>query len=265
MKGKLIEYIKWFVVILLIGKGVLHFTADQPYAFIFGNDELVSYLFGSLLVLFGILAALPVRVLTKGWWIYLFMTPSLLLILQSYAAYIQAGYVLEQFIELTLQMALPLTLVYLIKGKHQSTKKKYYLLTVLVALTFVGHALFAIGFNYLPGNFLEMTTRSLPWMSNENAVSFLFIIGVVDIVCAICAFIPQLRKGAIWYLIIWGLLTSVARTYYAVDEGFVLDLLTNNIPNTIYRLPHGLVPFVMLLLAYELDAQVQQKKILTPL
>ena len=254
MRDRVVQIIKWCVFLLLTAKGILHFTTSQPYEFLFGETNLIEKLFGIVLILFGLIALLPHGLWKKTKWIYLFTIPSLILIVQSAASYIKAGSVIEQIVEHSLQMMLPLVFMFIMSANNYRERRLFNLLAVLVGLTFVGHALYAIGLHYVPENFIEMTMKSLHLTKNQ-ALKFLFIIGWLDIVFALLAFIPFVRKYTIWYLIIWGFLTSIARTYYVLGDEFSSDLLFINLPNTIYRLPHGVVPVLMLILAKKIDVR----------
>jgi hypothetical protein len=133
---------------------------------------------------------------------------------------------------------------------------------VLVGLTVIGHAIFALGVHYVPGNFIEMTSRSLG-INGETSIDFLYLLGWMDVIFAVLAFIPTFRKFALVYLILWGLLTSFARIYYVLGDGITAEWLLVNLPNTIYRLPHGLIPILMLFLVWKKDSRISQR--LSPL
>ena len=258
MENSNVSFVKCCVALLLIGRGVLHYTSPQPYPLLFGENEQLVLVFGSLLVVFGLLALLPNGLLRYGNWMYLFSIPTIILIIQSVASYVSAGFVPEQFVEHTLQMALPLILIYVCKSNGVTSISLYYLLAVLVGLTFIGHAFFALGVHYVPGHFIEMTSRSLG-MNSESSIYFLYFVGWMDVIFAVLAFVPALRKFALGYLIIWGLLTSLARIYYVLGDGVTAEWLLVNLPNTIYRLPHGLIPILMLLLVWKKNSKTSQR------
>lgn len=175
-----------------------------------------------------------------------------MLLLKSITSWKASGYLPEQLIEHSTQIALPFLLVYVLRHHALTKNKLYFILASIIGLTFIGHATYALGVHHVPNNFIEMTMRSLPWMDKQAALQFLFVIGLLDVLFTILAFIPGIRRIAIWYLIIWGFITALARTYYVLDEGVTVDLFLINVPNTVYRLPHGILPMAMLLLSRNL-------------
>jgi hypothetical protein len=259
MTDQIVTYIKGCVFLLLGGRGVLHFTTDVPYDYLFGKDEVLSIAFGILLIGFAFLAVLPNIVLRRSKIVYIFAIPSVILLMQSCGSFVKADYVPEQIVEHALQIALPILLIYVCKG-HFRLSQLYYVLTTFVALTFIGHAMFALGFHYLPDNFVEMTTQSL-LISESSAVQFLFIIGWLDIVFALGAFVPNVRKYSVWYLIVWGFLTSMARVYFVLGEGISAELFLVNFPNMIYRLPHGIIPVLMMILIFKLEFRSKERPV----
>lgn len=252
MDTRLLTYFKWCVALLLIGRGILHFTAPQPYIYLFENGATIHLVFGTLLLAFGLLCLLPNTLLTQSRWTYLLAIPTFLLIIQSLGSYVKSGYVAEQFVEHSLQMALPSLLVLIAKARLR-VSALYTVTAVFISLTFIGHAFFALGYHYVPDNFLEMTQAALP-LGESSALHFLYFIGWLDLVFALLVFVPFIRNLSIWYLIVWGILTSLARTYCSfVEDGITTELFTVNLPNTIYRLPHGLIPAVMYILVLKVE------------
>jgi hypothetical protein len=249
---EIVMLIRISTAILLLGKGFLHFTTDQPYHFIFENDEIVKYCFGGALLVLGVLTFLPMSLLRKTKLIYVFSAASVIIFIHTYGSYIAASSVPEQIIEHALQISLPLMFIYFSTVKAIKFIRLNNLLCVTVGLTFIGHGIYALGIHYLPGNFVVMTNECLNFESAQSG-NFLFVIGILDIVLSVLVFIPKIRQYAVWYLIIWGLLTSIARTYYVLEDGFTYELLMVNLPNTLYRLPHGLVPIAILLIVARME------------
>lgn len=244
--------VKVSTIVLLIGKGFLHFTSDQPYSFVFSNANSVQLVFGFILMSFGVAAFVPMALLKKSKIIYFFVIPSLIIFVHTYCSFIAAQSVIEQLVEHTLQIALPVLYIYCNTTKKIKFVQLNNALAVLVGLTFIGHGIFALGVHYLPEHFIVMTNQSLN-LEDFQSSRFLFVIGILDIVLSILVFIPKVRQVAVWYLIIWGILTSLARTYYVLGDGLTMELLLVNLPNTLYRLPHGLIPIIMLLIIVKLE------------
>lgn len=238
-----LTFAKLCVFLLLSGKAILNFSQEMPYAYFTKNVSEISIIFGLILTLFALFSLLPNKLLKNSNCTYLFIIPTIIFILQSIGSLIKAKYVPEQIIEHTLQIMLPIILIYIAKFQATNTNL-FHLLATATAMTFIGHGLFAIGWHYVPGNFIEMTTRSLK-LNPRSVLNFLRTVGWLDLIAAILIFLPITRKYTVWYLIIWGILTSLARTYYVLEEPLTKEFFLTNIPNTIYRLPHGFIPILM--------------------
>ncbi len=156
-----------------------------------------------------------------------------------------------QFFEYTLQFTTPLLLwYYLKKGVSHSW---VLLLKICVALTFTSHGLYALGFYPVPANFVAMTINVLP-LSQDMAVSFLWLIGIVDIIFSFGLFIKgRVFKLSVWYCIIWGGLTTSARVLANVDLGMFGSTMHQWWFESMYRLPHFLIPLLLYLVCKELQ------------
>lgn len=246
IKNRILILIQWSTVLLLLGKGLLHFSSSMPYDLVFENGKILSQIFGFLLLVFSIIAVFVPLIAKKiGFkWLYLFFIPSGILFVNSFCSLVKSNYYPEQMVEHALQITLPLILIYTFISQLKNIKQFTLILHITIALTFIGHGCFALGVHILPDHFIEMTSNSL-YMTVEQSTTFLFIIGLLDVLLSIALFVPTLRKNVIWYFVIWGLLTSIARTWYVLGDGITLDLMLVNLPKTIYRLPHGLIPLAL--------------------
>lgn len=116
------------------------------------------------------------------------------------------------------------------------------LLKVGVSLCFIGHGLYALDIAPLPASFLTMTLNLTPF-GEEGARLFLMTVGALDIIAALCVWLPisELRRSALAYMIIWGGLTALARplgepSLSLADRALVWG------PELLWRLPHMLAP-----------------------
>ncbi len=150
-------------------------------------------------------------------------------------------FLFAQLIEYTLQWSTPLFLLYFF-GKKEFSDRSIFLLKLAIALTFVGHGLYALGVYPIPGNFMVFVVRILG-VSNEGAVQFLFWAGVLDMIVGIGVFLPwKWSKWIILYAVAWGLATTAARIwahFFWEDIGFVF---WRWMPETLFRFPHFIVP-----------------------
>lgn len=173
----------------------------------------------------------------------------IVLLIQHFLYWKEHFWQIGQLLELTLLTASPL--LYLKYGKDNSvlagdlTGRR--LLAGLIALTFIGHGLYAVGFHAVPANFVMMTQEGLG-VGEQTARQLLFTVGILDFLAAGLLLLPWL-KG--WYIglawvIPWALLTTFARWWSY--QGIVSweTLLTQWGPEVIIRLPHLLLPIALL-------------------
>jgi hypothetical protein len=152
-------------------------------------------------------------------------------------------YRIGQLIEFTIQWSTPIFLIFAIY-KTQNTIAFRFWLKIAIALTFVGHGLYAFGYYPVPGNFVQMVLDMFAFNDGE-AARLLSIMGILDFVIAISLFLPFLWKFSIWYCIIWGFATALARIVTNFDAMMPVESLHQWLPETIYRLPHGGIPLVL--------------------
>lgn len=146
-----------------------------------------------------------------------------------------------QFFEYTLQFLTPVFLLMVAKQQGISPRTAFWM-KIAIALTFTCHGLYAVGYYPRPGQFVHMTMQVLD-ISQENALTFLNLAGAMDFMLAIGIFLP--RKWALVFLayaVVWGFATSLARTWANFYWDFWLESLHQWLFETVYRLPHGLVP-----------------------
>jgi uncharacterized membrane protein len=89
-----------------------------------------------------------------------------------------------------------------------------------------------------------MCLNILP-ISETTAIRFLFIAGILDFAVAILLFIPRLWKFALLYAILWGFLTALARVFGTFSFDLTWLSLHQNLYQTVYRIPHGLIPLLL--------------------
>lgn len=152
-----------------------------------------------------------------------------------------------QFFELTLQFAAPLLLLLKPDLQNLKHKKTVFALKIAIALTFIPHGLFAMGIPHLPGHFIDMTI-SLLSVNETQATQFLFVAGLLDLILSLLIFVPKLSKYALIYMIIWGFLTALARPFSSFNQDFISASLHGSLFLMIYRLSHGIIPLIVLLM-----------------
>ncbi|WP_407557526.1 hypothetical protein [Winogradskyella sp. 4-2091] len=156
------------------------------------------------------------------------------------------NYDILQLFEMSIQLTAPFLLWKNI-NVNPNNKNLIRGLKIAIALTFIPHGMLAMGFPYRPGHFIDMTIMILG--TNETQASqFLFVVGFLDVLCAVLAFVPKVSKYALWYMIIWGFATAFARLASGFNINFVSQTLHGSSYLTIYRLAHGILPLIVLLL-----------------
>lgn len=158
------------------------------------------------------------------------------------------------FFELFIQFAAPILLLLNIRLDIIENKKIINVLKTAIACTFIAHGLFAMGLIYLPGYFVDMTILILG-VDESQATKFLYVAGVLDIVMSILIFIPKLSKYALWYMVFWGLATAFARLFAGFSSDFMGLSLHGSIYLVVYRLSHGLLPLIVLLMERKLKKE----------
>lgn len=166
------------------------------------------------------------------------------LVLLSFLLMKDKYYQFGQFFEHSIQFSIPFIFLFYVKGGLRNIK---FWLKVLVAVVFVSHGLYAIGYYPVPGNFQDMVIRIFGF-SEVNAKLFLKFAGILDFIVALAIFIPKASRLALLYAVLWGLLTAFARIVANFQMDFLLQTIHQELHGTLFRLSHGLVPLLVILL-----------------
>ena len=158
-----------------------------------------------------------------------------------------------QLFEMSIQLTAPFLLWKNIRMNPEN-KNLIFGLKVAIALTFIPHGLLAMGFPYRPGHFIDMTIMILG-VNETQATQFLFVVGFLDVFFALLAFVPKISKYALWYMIIWGFATAFARIVAGFNINFVSSSIHGSTYLTVYRLAHGILPLIVLLLIMNTNKQ----------
>ena len=277
---KTLLFFKVICAMLLAGRAWQHFSWDVPYRAILWNQSLmqglVRTLFGmrwseyassdtvdtsiyifqafiGTLLLGAMAAAILIRRQNRltSYTLYGASTGLFLLaLLYFFSKFWQVG----MLIELTSQFMTPMFLVWL--ANKPDYKHFDLFLRIAVALTFLGHGLYAIGIHPVPGHFIDMVILSLH-VSETTARGILAMAGAIDILIAIAIFIPRsdIYKPLLIWAITWGFLTALARVYAHVSFGNLGPGLDRWLYETILRAPHYGVPALLLLRHYQTKSQ----------
>jgi hypothetical protein len=161
---------------------------------------------------------------------------------------ITKNYKVGQFIEYSIQFTSPFLLLSFIRYKWLQ-QNLIFILKLLIAFTFVGHGLYAIGYYPVPGYFVDMVIRIFK-CSESFARTFLTIAGILDMMLAIGLFLPHksIVKYCLIWAVVWGFSTAIARVIGNFYPDFIMRSLHQTFYEMVYRLPHGLIPLLALFL-----------------
>jgi len=150
------------------------------------------------------------------------------------------------FAELSLQGFSPFLLVFLF-SKYYTDQRFHIGIRVAIALTFIGHGLYAWGYYPVPGHFQQMMISGFG-VTNSQALILLKIAGFLDFMAAALLFVPA-KKWAfagLYYIIIWGFLTAMARMWSNLELSSMSNLFAFWLSETTVRFVHFLVPLALL-------------------
>jgi hypothetical protein len=169
------------------------------------------------------------------------------LLLLSIIYFIDKFWRVGELLEFTVQWMSPVLLVMSSQLKPRY-ERIFNLARFAVALTFLGHGLYAIGYYPVPGNFIDMMIMTFG-ISQSTATTLLAVAGWIDIVVAVALFFPYVLKSAAMYAFAWGLATAFARLWANFDSGLAEDIFLQWAPEVMVRVPNALIPMVVFIMA----------------
>jgi hypothetical protein len=152
-----------------------------------------------------------------------------------------------QFPEYAAQIFLPLCLIWFLQDEQLSNRTVLWA-KIAIALTFAGHALFALGIYPTPGKFVDMSIRGFG-ISESAATGILHLAGLLDLLVAVGIFLPfpKVLRYSLYWAFVWGLLTSLARVYSNWFWDNPLGSLDRWLFEAGIRSAHFILPLVLLL------------------
>ncbi|MCO4793362.1 MAG: hypothetical protein KC493_06615 [Bacteriovoracaceae bacterium] len=262
-------------MLLFLGRGWQHFFWDAPFRTVLWNEDLLKGLiegltsmtwkeyvtspivdgyiqgltraFGVFYFLMGIVVIFVSENSKKMGKLLLLGSASLMLLV--FLMFMEKFFYIGMFIEHALQMGAPLVL-YIALYKDNFFNRNQVFFKVLIAMTFIGHAMFAIGIHPVPGPFIDMIINVFG-SSESQARSFLILAGSLDILFSILLFFQKTEVVALAFSIGWGLTTAMARIVAHVDHNLIGMSSHQWVMETLYRFPHGLIPLAMFLYLME--------------
>ncbi len=156
-------------------------------------------------------------------------------------------YQIGQFFEYSLQFGSPFFLYYYLRY-NEWDKGLILGMKVAVALTFICHGLYAIGYYPRPGLFLSMT-MSILGTTESQSIQFLTGAAIADFAASIMIFLSlRWRVLGLLYCVCWGFATSMARIWAHFQMDWWEESMLRWLHETIMRFPHFLIPLLLLFL-----------------
>ena len=214
------------------------------------SDPWITNLLATLGIILMVLAIVPWLPFKATKWRrvrWLLVPATLILVLDSVARWVDMEFDFGMAIEHLLQMLAPIALL-IATGQKERKKLWIGLVTVGVALTFVGHGLYAVGFHPVPLSYQTMTMKLLR-CEQDFAMVFLQVVGWLDFVAAACLVFRPLRSVGLIYMVGWGLATALARVFSHLS----LAGLDPWMAETLVRTSHWLLPLILLGAIWKLD------------
>ena len=161
-----------------------------------------------------------------------------------FADFYAKNFYVGQLLEHAAQLTIP---VFLISVTNKWNRQRLHLfMKIAIAITFIAHGFFAIGYYPQPGYFIDMMIKGLGVQENIARNSLIFF-GLLDFLFAIAIFLPKIAKPALIYGVIWGFTTALARISTNFSFDFISNSLSQYVHEFLIRTPHFILPLILLL------------------
>lgn len=133
-------------------------------------------------------------------------------------------------------------------------------LQLTIATTFFCHGLYAYGYYPQPAVWVDWCIYVF-FMSEDTARLFLWWVGVFDMLKLVIIFIPfkPLQWLLLWYCLVWGFMTALARVVSTFSPELPIDTLFQYTPEMLFRLVHGGLPLLLWWAWYGQREELAQK------
>lgn len=269
-EGSIFRCIQWAVVGVFAGRAYQHILWDAPYRALLWDElwmkriieKVFSIEWETFITSMSINDNIDLFIKGTGWFyllcallaIFIRRVPkrtySLLLlgainlIFLAFLYYKEKFFNVGQFFEYTLQFSAPIILWYIMR-QGKLTRSLMLWIKVAIALTFICHGLYAIGYYPQPGYFVQMILNILG-VQEEMAINLLKAMGYLDFVVSFLIFLPSpIAKPALMYAILWGFATAMARIWSNFNLEFFGESLHQHAFESLYRFPHFLIPLAV--------------------
>lgn len=150
-----------------------------------------------------------------------------------------------QLMEHAAQALAPLFLIYAVRRQQPLNSRFLWALKITLSFTFFCHGLFAYGYYPVPAPWQEWCIAVFHFPDAASAKFFLWIMGILDFVAAIGLLFRPTFALSVWYCIVWGTMTALARVWANVFWDSLGAGLHQWWFETAYRLVHGGLPLLL--------------------
>jgi len=133
---------------------------------------------------------------------------------------------------------------------------RFFVLKVALAMCFIGHGLYALGWPYQPVKFVRMVVTTFPFLEFKTASHLVTLIGIFDLLMAVTIFIKPIERQSLYHMFLWGSVTALARVISYVIVPMNMHNINPWLLETTVRTIHGGAPlFAYLLLKHQIIDQ----------
>ena len=259
---RLRQILFWTCISLLLGRAWQHLFWDAPYRSLLWDEQLLSIFFPDWPSYLKVMNDSLIQAIIKSIGVFFLGTAMSLVFKKKFIALLLkiAGVLIlilsllywkdkfwrfGELIEYSVQMiTLFASASILIKNVKWDTW--IFPFKIAISLTFIGHGIYAIGWHPQPGYFIDMCINVFQF-SEPTSVLFLKIMGVLDFIFAIGIFVPWLEKWSLYYMIIWGIATTLSRLLAHLSVSTFLNDLNQWGFEVLVRFPHFTIPIILLM------------------
>jgi hypothetical protein len=274
MKSKsILSILKASSFLIFLGRAYQHLFWDAPFRVLLWDEKLMKPVlqsvfkidwsiyvnsividstiqntirFQGIVYLLAAIISIIIKPNSKKWMFIVLYTGGFSLLLLAFLLFKDRSYQLAMFFEHSIQFGTVFTLLYILKTPR--IKRVIFYFKILISLTFISHGIYALGVLYpLPSYFVTMVLTLIP-VHESKVIDLLFAMGLIDILIAVLIFVPRITKWVLIYAFVWGILTALARIATGLQYDVSLSIVHQYLFESIYRLPHGLIPLTLYLL-----------------
>ena len=257
------KIIKVAFILILLGSAFRYFLFDTPLRIFFWNEENMKpilnligiqwedyanntlvdktiVIIGKIIASFLLICGLVIAIKDKVYQLIIYILTFIFLlfaILTWKDNFYHLPFLLEQSI---------FCFTGIIYLKNQENKSLVLFTKIIIALTFIGHGLYALNIYNIPGEFVQLTMNATGY-EEEKSKLFLKLFGFFDLIFSFLLFSSKQKwvNIGLIYCVLWGFLTAFSRIVGHYHEELGIHSLDEYWHECIIRIPNGLVPLFL--------------------